>query len=73
MVDHRAFGYEDDVAFCKHLIEDVGVAAIPPSTFYIDPKNGKDLVRFAFCKDEETLRTAVERLKANLKRPALSS
>ncbi len=73
MVDHRAFGYEDDVAFCKHLIEDVGVAAIPPSSFYIDPKNGKDLVRFAFCKDEETLRTAVERLKANLKRPALSS
>lgn len=73
MVDHTPFGYQDDVAFCKHLIEDVGVAAIPPSVFYFNPEDGKDLVRFAFCKDEQTLRTAVERMKAKLKRPVSSA
>jgi aspartate/methionine/tyrosine aminotransferase len=62
LADHRGFGGEDDVAFVGRLIEDVGVAAIPPSAFYHEGADGADLVRFAFCKDEGTLRQAVERL-----------
>ncbi len=68
LADHTRFGFEDDVSFCRHLIEHVGVAAIPPSFFYAHPQEGRSLVRFAFCKDEETLREALERLQALGKR-----
>ena len=64
MADHRPFGFSDDLAFANHLIEEVGVAAIPPSAFYQDPTDGADLVRFAFCKSEETLRAALARMEA---------
>ncbi len=57
------FGYTDDIAFTRHLI-DVGVAVIPPSVFYAHPEHGRSYVRFAFCKREETLRAAVARLEA---------
>jgi L-glutamine---4-(methylsulfanyl)-2-oxobutanoate aminotransferase len=62
LADHSPFGFENDVAFCKFLIESVGVAAIPPSYFYANPENGKTLVRFAFCKTEDQLRAALGRL-----------
>jgi aspartate/methionine/tyrosine aminotransferase len=64
LADHTAFGFADDSAFCRHLIERAGVAAIPPSAFYHDPADGRRLVRFAFCKDEQTLREALGRLAA---------
>ncbi len=64
MADHRPFGFPDDLAFVNHLIEQVGVAAIPPSAFYDDPADGADLVRFAFCKSEETLGAALRRMEA---------
>ena len=60
--DFRPFGFDDDVAFCRHLIEDIGVAAIPPSVFYENTRYGKTYIRFAFCKKEETLKEAVRRL-----------
>ena len=60
--DFRPFGFDDDVAFCRHLIEKVGVAAIPPSAFYDKPAQGLGYVRFAFCKERRTLEAAVERL-----------
>jgi len=62
LADHTPFGFEDDVAFCTHLVEQVGVAAIPPSAFYDHPERGQALVRFAFCKEEATLEQAVERM-----------
>jgi aspartate/methionine/tyrosine aminotransferase len=62
LADHTPFGLEDDTAFCRHLIERAGVAAIPPSAFYHDPADGRKLVRFAFCKDEQTLRDALDRM-----------
>lgn len=68
LVDHTPFGFETDVAFCKHLIEFVGVAAIPCSAFFHDPSDGKRLVRFAFCKTEVTMREAIGRMKAKLKK-----
>ena len=58
----RPFGFDDDLAFTRHLIE-LGVAVIPPSVFYERPENGRSYVRFAFCKKEETLRAAVARLE----------
>jgi len=62
LADHTAFGFDSDVAFCKHLIEHIGVAAIPPSAFYHNPADGRKLVRFAFCKTEDTLREALSRM-----------
>ena len=62
MTDIRAFGFADDVAFMKYLLGEVGVAAVPGSSFYRDPKDGAQQVRFAFCKREETLDEAVRRL-----------
>jgi aspartate/methionine/tyrosine aminotransferase len=69
MADHTPFGFEDDVAFCEYLVKEVGVAAIPPSGFYQNEEEGKHLVRLAFCKDEDTLKEAVQRLKTKLVKP----
>lgn len=68
VVDHTPFGLENDVAFCEYLIKEVGVVAIPTSVFYLNPEEGKKLVRFTFCKDEETLRSAVGRMKEKLRK-----
>lgn len=68
MADHTALGYESDRAFCEHLTKSVGVAAIPPSVFYLTPGMGKELVRFAFCKKAETMREACDRLKRGITR-----
>jgi methionine aminotransferase len=51
----------DDVSFCKKLIIDHGVAAIPISTFYSDHKDQK-LIRFCFAKDNLTLELAAKKL-----------
>jgi len=62
--DFRPLGFDDDVAFCRYLIEKIGVAAIPPSAFYENTQYGKTYARFAFCKKDETLREAVRRLRS---------
>ncbi|MDN4518088.1 MULTISPECIES: pyridoxal phosphate-dependent aminotransferase [Mycolicibacterium] len=67
-VDPRPLGFTDSAAFCAELPERVGVAAIPMSAF-CDPAAGhaeewKHLVRFAFCKREDTLDEAIRRLRA---------
>ncbi|MCH9728129.1 MAG: pyridoxal phosphate-dependent aminotransferase [Actinomycetia bacterium] len=65
--DPRPLGYDDSARFCAELPERVGVAAIPMSAF-CDPAaehadNWNHLVRFAFCKREETLDEAIRRLQ----------
>ncbi|MDX1447720.1 MAG: aminotransferase class I/II-fold pyridoxal phosphate-dependent enzyme [Acidimicrobiia bacterium] len=62
LADHTGFGIGDDVDFVRHLISEVGVAAIPPSAFYHSSDEGKRLVRFAFCKSDEVLDEALSRL-----------
>ena len=62
LADIAPLGWDDDVAFCRFLVEKVGVAAVPPSVFYEHREEGRQLVRFAFCKTEETLNAAAERL-----------
>lgn len=63
MVDIGGLGFADDVAFCRHLTTEVGVAAIPPSAFYTTPGGGETVARFAFCKTDEALEKAAERLQ----------
>lgn len=62
MTDISAFGFKDDVEFTRHLIRDIGVACVPGSSFYSDPALGAQQVRFCFCKKDETLLEAAERL-----------
>ena len=63
MVDISDLDFSDDVAFCRYLTTQIGVAAIPPSAFYHDPADGSKLARFAFCKSQSTLEAAAERLQ----------
>ena len=67
MTDISNFGYSDDVSFARDLVQKIGVAAVPGSSFYNDPRDGARQVRFAFCKRQETLDEAARRL-AKLKR-----
>ncbi len=60
--DIRPLGYDDDEAFCRRMVETVGVAAIPVSAFTVD-RRLRHLVRFAFCKDDATLEEALRRLR----------
>jgi aspartate/methionine/tyrosine aminotransferase len=62
MADISAFGFKDDTAFCLHLIKEVGVGAVPGSSFFSRPEDGRHLVRFCFAKKIETLQLAGERL-----------
>lgn len=62
MTDISNFGFADDVEFTKHLIREVGVACVPGSSFYSVPSLGQQQVRFCFCKKDETLHAAADRL-----------
>jgi N-succinyldiaminopimelate aminotransferase len=56
--------HQDDRSFARAMIESIGVAAIPPSVFYsAHPEEGRRLLRFAFCKQPETLERAAVRLR----------
>ena len=68
MTDISTFGFADDVTFTKYLVEEIGVAAVPGSSFYNDPRDGAKQVRFAFCKKDVTLDEAGSRLKKLLDR-----
>ncbi len=63
MTDISSFGFPDDVSFTQHLVKNVGIAAVPGSSFFSHPQLGAQQVRFTFCKREETLREAAHRLK----------
>jgi len=62
MCDISDFGFANDIDFTKHLIREIGVAVVPGSSFYHDAAVGSQLVRFCFCKKDETLSAAAERL-----------
>ncbi|HTO92119.1 MAG TPA: aminotransferase class I/II-fold pyridoxal phosphate-dependent enzyme [Candidatus Sulfotelmatobacter sp.] len=62
MTDISGFGFPDDVAFARHLVAEIGVAAVPGSSFYADPIAGRQRLRFQFARRRETLEAAVERL-----------
>jgi aspartate/methionine/tyrosine aminotransferase len=62
MTDISAFRARNDVAFTKYLVKEIGVAAVPGSSFYNDAQDGAKQVRFAFCKRDQTLDEAAGRL-----------
>ena len=62
MCDIRNFGNMTDVEFAQDLVERIGVAGVPGSSFYLDPASGASQIRFCFCKKYETLVAAGERL-----------
>jgi aspartate/methionine/tyrosine aminotransferase len=63
MTDISVFGFGDDVEFARYLVKDVGVAAVPGSSFYKNPATGRAKLRFCFCKRDETLMEADRRLE----------
>jgi len=54
MTDISEFGFPDDTAFVHHMLSEVGLAAVPGSSFY-SRGGGKQQVRFCFCKKFDTL------------------
>ncbi len=60
--DPRFAAPTNDAAFAKYLVQEIGVAVVPGSSFYNDPRDGASQVRFTFCKKEETLAAAEARL-----------
>ena len=63
MTDISNFGFADDVEFTRHLIREIGVACVPGSSFYSVLERGRQQVRFCYCKKDETLQLAAERLE----------
>jgi N-succinyldiaminopimelate aminotransferase len=60
--DVRPWGFSDGVQFCRDLPERAGVVAIPTSAFYLSANAPAWLVRFSFCKREDSIRKAVDQL-----------
>ena len=64
MTDISGFGFASDRLFTEHLIREIGVAVVPGSSFFRQPERGERMVRFCYCKRDETLKAAAERLQA---------
>ncbi|PYU93951.1 MAG: aminotransferase [Acidobacteria bacterium] len=63
MTDISGFGFLSDVDFTRHLVQEIGVAVVPGSSFYSDPNPGRQQVRFCFSKTDATLDGASRRLQ----------
>ena len=62
MCDIAGLGFADDVSLARHLVEQIGVAAVPGSSFFHLPGQGSNLIRFCFAKRRETIEAAAKRL-----------
>ena len=63
MTDISAFGFPSDLEFARYLLEEIGVAGVPGSSFYSHAALGAQQMRFAFCKSQATLDEAARRLE----------
>jgi aminotransferase len=63
ITDISGFNAGDDRTFARKLVQEIGVATVPGSSFYKHPENGAHQIRFAFCKQIETLERAIENLQ----------
>jgi len=61
MVDISNFGFKTDTEFCRRLVKNIGVAALPGSSLFYN--NINNLIRLHFAKKEETLLAVGERLQ----------
>lgn len=71
LLDISEFGYDSDLEFCEVLARDVGVGAVPGSSFFREPVN--HLIRLHFAKKEDTLNEALNRLETIRKKIAVRS
>lgn len=62
MTDVTPFGWSNDLEFVRWMVKEIGVAAVPGSSFFSPPELGRTQVRFMFAKKEKTLHQAGERL-----------
>lgn len=62
MCDISEFGFQNDIDFSNYLIREIGVTGVPGSSFYSNDL-GKQMIRFCFCKKDETLQAAAENLQ----------
>lgn len=62
LCDISSLGLGTDLEVCRHLIANIGVAAVPGSSFFVRPEDGARFIRFCFCKRYETLKAAGARL-----------
>lgn len=70
MTDIAPFGWDNDVEFVEWMVKEIGIAAVPGSSFYSPPELGRTKVRFMFAKKKETLQAAGERLLRLSLKPA---
>ena len=63
MADISGFGFPDDTAFAMHLVENIGIAAVPGSCFFAKSNFGDQIIRFCFPKKPETLEAAATALR----------
>jgi aminotransferase len=63
MAGFESFGFDDDVAFARHLIEKAAVATVPASSFYHDPSKGRGRVRFSFPKKIDTIERGLQAMQ----------
>jgi aspartate/methionine/tyrosine aminotransferase len=70
LTDTAGRGFADDVDFCRRLVAEWGVAAIPVSAFYSSPRGAPTLARFCFAKKDETILAAADRLAIARRSPA---
>jgi aminotransferase len=69
MTDISAFGAENDIDFVQKLVQEVGVAGVPGSSFYRPASDGQQKVRFMWAKKDQTLHEAGERLLKWIAKP----
>jgi aminotransferase len=62
MADISGFNFRDDLSFSRYLVEKIGIAVVPGSSFYYDSAMGARQVRFTFCKNESMLAACAEKL-----------
>jgi aminotransferase len=69
MAGIQALTAQNDIAFARYLVKDIGIAVVPGSSFFHEPEGGSRYVRFCFCKRDSTLQSAGERLQRISRRP----
>jgi aminotransferase len=62
MCDISGFDFKNDIDFTNYLIREIGVTGVPGSSFYSNDL-GDQMIRFCFCKKDETLNAAAENLQ----------
>ncbi len=69
MAEFSGLSSLDDRDFTHYLVKDIGIAVVPGSSFFHESERGSRYVRFCFCKKDDTLHSAAERLKRISPRP----